>query len=65
VLAVGDAFKPSTLQSKRYSSSRGLFMIQTVKPGSVVALVTPMLADNSIDYPKLEELLKWHVASGS
>jgi len=36
-----------------------------VKGGSVVALVTPMNADNSIDYNKLTELLQWHVAQGT
>lgn len=39
-------------------------MIMPVKAGSIVALVTPMTADNSIDYVKLEGLLRWHVAEG-
>lgn len=33
--------------------------------GSVVALVTPMTSDNKIDYPKLVELLEWHVKAGT
>ena len=35
------------------------------KGGSVVALVTPMLGDNSIDYPSLVKLLEWHVKEGT
>ena len=35
----------------------------SVKPGSIVALVTPMKANtNQIDYPKLNSLLEWHVS---
>lgn len=33
--------------------------------GSIVALVTPMNDDNSIDWAALEKLLEWHVAQGS
>ncbi len=33
--------------------------------GSMVALVTPMLADGSVDYPKLAELVEWHINSGT
>lgn len=29
--------------------------------GSIVALITPMHSDNSIDYPSLEKLLEWHI----
>ncbi len=36
-----------------------------LKAGSVVALVTPMLDNLSIDYPKLVDLLKWHVDQGT
>jgi len=35
------------------------------KGGSVVALVTPMLGDNSIDYSSLVKLLEWHVKEGT
>ena len=55
-------------QSSRYtrrSSPSLLSMIMPVKAGSIVALVTPMTADNAIDYVKLEGLLKWHVAEGN
>ena len=31
--------------------------------GSIVALVTPMHADGSIDYQAVEELIEWHIAS--
>lgn len=41
-----------------------LNMIIPVRPGSVVALVTPMTESNAIDYVKLESLLKWHIAEG-
>lgn len=33
--------------------------------GSLVALVTPMLNDGAIDYPKLEKLIDFHVDQGS
>jgi 4-hydroxy-tetrahydrodipicolinate synthase len=33
--------------------------------GSIVALVTPMNDDHSIDWASLEKLLDWHVAEGS
>lgn len=33
--------------------------------GSMVALVTPMNADNSINYPKVAELLEWHIENGT
>lgn len=33
--------------------------------GSIVALVTPMAADGSLDYPALTALVQWHVANGT
>jgi 4-hydroxy-tetrahydrodipicolinate synthase len=33
--------------------------------GSMVAIVTPMLEDGSLDYPGLKNLLDWHVAEGT
>lgn len=33
--------------------------------GSIVALVTPMHEDGSIDYPALRALIDWHVAQGT
>ena len=39
-------------------------MVIPVRPGSIVALVTPMTESNAIDYVKLESLLKWHIAEG-
>lgn len=33
--------------------------------GSIVALVTPMAADGEIDWAALENLLEWHLASGT
>lgn len=33
--------------------------------GSLVALVTPMKEDGSVDYDALERLIEWHVASGT
>jgi 4-hydroxy-tetrahydrodipicolinate synthase len=33
--------------------------------GSIVALVTPMLADGRIDFPALRSLLDWHVSAGT
>jgi dihydrodipicolinate synthase/N-acetylneuraminate lyase len=40
-------------------------MIIPVRPGSIVAIVTPMTQNNAIDFPKLEDLLKWHVSEGN
>jgi 4-hydroxy-tetrahydrodipicolinate synthase len=33
--------------------------------GSIVALVTPLAEDGSVDYPALEALMEWHIASGT
>jgi 4-hydroxy-tetrahydrodipicolinate synthase len=33
--------------------------------GSIVALVTPMLADGNVDYPGLRKLIDWHIAEGT
>ncbi len=33
--------------------------------GSIVALVTPMLDDGSVDYPTLRRLIDWHIAEGT
>ena len=33
--------------------------------GSIVALVTPMLDDGSVDYDSLRRLIDWHVAEGT
>ncbi len=33
--------------------------------GSIVALVTPMCDDGSIDYPGLRKLIDWHIAEGT
>ncbi|MES3013220.1 MAG: 4-hydroxy-tetrahydrodipicolinate synthase [Pseudomonadota bacterium] len=33
--------------------------------GSIVALVTPMQDDGSVDYPALRKLIDWHVAEGT
>jgi 4-hydroxy-tetrahydrodipicolinate synthase len=33
--------------------------------GSIVALVTPMLEDGSVDYPALRKLVDWHIAEGT
>lgn len=33
--------------------------------GSLVAIVTPMLEDGSLDFPRLQALVDWHVASGT
>lgn len=33
--------------------------------GSLVALITPMLANGDIDYTALEALIDWHIASGT
>ena len=33
--------------------------------GSIVALVTPMNIDGSVDYPALRKLIDWHIAEGT
>ncbi len=33
--------------------------------GSLVAIVTPMLPDGELDYPRLKSLIDWHVAEGT
>ena len=33
--------------------------------GSIVALVTPMHEDGSVDYDTLRALVDWHVAEGT
>jgi 4-hydroxy-tetrahydrodipicolinate synthase len=33
--------------------------------GSIVAIVTPMRADGSLDYPGLYKLIDWHIAEGT
>ena len=33
--------------------------------GSIVALVTPMYPDGSVDYPALRKLIDWHIAEGT
>jgi len=38
-----------------------------IKPitGSIVALVTPLHEDGSVDYPTLRKLIDWHIAEGT
>lgn len=33
--------------------------------GSLVAIVTPMLPDGALDFPRLKALIDWHIAEGS
>ena len=33
--------------------------------GSIVALVTPMYEDGSVDYPSMRKLIDWHIAEGT
>jgi len=33
--------------------------------GSIVAMVTPMLPDGSVDYPTLRKLVDWHITEGT
>jgi 4-hydroxy-tetrahydrodipicolinate synthase len=42
-------------------------MTSTFTPirGSIVALITPMLADGGVDYPALGTLIDWHIAQGT
>ena len=42
-------------------------MTSTFTPirGSIVALISPMLADGAVDYPALRKLIDWHIAQGT
>lgn len=42
-----------------------MFLVPDMITGSIVALVTPMHPDGEIDWPKLGELLEWHIAEGT
>ena len=33
--------------------------------GSIVALITPLHEDTSVDYPALPTLIDWHLAEGT
>ncbi len=33
--------------------------------GSLVAIVTPMHEDGSLDFPSLRSLIDWHIAEGT
>ena len=33
--------------------------------GSIVAIVTPMNVDGSLDYASLNDLIDWHIAEGT
>ena len=33
--------------------------------GSLVAIVTPMLEDGRLDYPRFKSLIDWHIAQGT
>ena len=37
----------------------------TMIKGSIVAIVTPMLDDGSLDFPGLRKLIDWHIAEGT
>ena len=37
---------------------------QTIQ-GSIVAIVTPMFEDGSVDWKGLEKLVEWHIAQGT
>jgi 4-hydroxy-tetrahydrodipicolinate synthase len=39
--------------------------LMTPITGSIVALVTPMHEDGSVDYPSLRKLVDWHIAEGT
>src|SRR5437868_4949708 len=39
--------------------------VMTQITGSIVAIVTPMQDDGSLDYPALRALIDWHVAEGT
>jgi 4-hydroxy-tetrahydrodipicolinate synthase len=50
-------------EAAKISRFRGFRMKPIV--GSIVALVTPMLEDGSVDYAGLRKLIDWHIAEGT
>lgn len=63
--SIVEAFLSSPKSSLYRDRCSSLSMVQKIRPGSVVALVTPMNDQNGIDYTKLEELLQWHISEGT
>ncbi len=49
----------------RYNHGFDFFDETTMIKGSIVAIVTPMHEDGSLDLPALRALLDWHVAEGT
>ena len=50
-------------QAAKISDLQGTLMKPIV--GSIVALVTPMHQDGSVDYAALRALIDWHIAEGT
>ncbi|TQV82956.1 4-hydroxy-tetrahydrodipicolinate synthase [Aliikangiella coralliicola] len=42
-----------------------MYLLDGQFKGSIVALVTPMLADGQVDYQALDNLIEWHIQSGT
>mmetsp|Transcript_18627 Transcript_18627/g.18720 ORF Transcript_18627/g.18720 Transcript_18627/m.18720 type:complete len:337 (-) Transcript_18627:98-1108(-) len=59
------SFRTYVGNQRRFDLSMSLQDKMLVKGGSVAALVTPMNADNSIDYDKLTAILNWHAEEGT
>ena len=49
----------------RFAADLTLFTLMNPITGSIVALVTPMHEDGSVDYPTLRKLIDWHIAEGT
>jgi 4-hydroxy-tetrahydrodipicolinate synthase len=50
----------------RFFSFFSLFLRELIMiKGSIVAIVTPMHEDGSLDYPGLRKLIDWHIAEGT
>lgn len=48
-----------------YISNSNMTSSSSQITGSVVALVTPMFDNGSVDYPTLRKLIDWHIAEGT
>ena len=53
-----------------FASNRSFELLDMTTPytpisGSIVALVTPMHSDGSVDYPSLRKLIDWHISEGT
>jgi hypothetical protein len=59
------AVRPYSLPGQRPALSAQMMAGMPLPAGSLVALVTPMKDDGTVDIPCLRKLLQWHVSEGT